>query len=213
MLAPAQAALARNDKPRVDHLLIADMVTPRARVLDVGCGDGQLLQLLSDRLNVDGRGVEISREGVNTCVARGLSVIQGDADFDLDDYPDQAFDFAILSSTIQATERPRHVLEQLLRIARHAIVSFPNFAHWHVRLQFALRGRMPTTEALPESWYATPNIHLCSVEDFSALCKVLDAKVERRVALNASGTRIGLGVPDRLQNLLAAQAVFMLSRR
>jgi methionine biosynthesis protein MetW len=157
--------------------------------------------------------VEISREGVNACVARGLSVIQGDADVDLDDYPDGAFDYAILSSTIQATRHPRHVVEQLLRIATHAIVSFPNFANWRIRLELALRGRMPKTDTLPHQWYDTPNIHLCSVEDFSMLCKAIDAKVERRIALDSAGARIGLGVPDILQNLLAAQAVFMLTKR
>jgi methionine biosynthesis protein MetW len=211
MLAPAKEQPQRL-AARVDHLLIAEMVTRGARVLDVGSGDGELLQLLVEQHAVDGRGIEISRDGVNHCVARGLSVIQGDADYELDNYPDDAFDFAILSSTIQATERPHHVLAQLLRIARHSIVSFPNFGHWRVRLEVALRGRMPVTKTLPETWYGTPNIHLCSIEDFRGLCKVLDARIERRVALNAAGSRIGLGVPDVLQNLLASQAVFLLTR-
>src|SRR5690606_5657120 len=132
--------------PRVDHLLIAEMVSHGARVLDVGCGDGALLQLLAETKGVDGRGIEISREKVNACVARGLSVIQGDADRDLADYPDQAFDYAILSLTVQATRNPRLVVENLLRIGRHAIVSFPNFGHWEVRLQLLVRGRMPVTQ-------------------------------------------------------------------
>ena len=144
------------DKPktlhatRVDHLLIAEMVAPGSRVLDVGCGDGELLHLLADTKAVDARGVELSRERVNACVARGLSVIQGDADEDLADYPDQAFDYAILSLTIQATLRPREVLENLLRIGRRAIVSFPNFGHWRIRTDLLLWGRMPSTPNLPE---------------------------------------------------------------
>src|SRR5712671_3373578 len=143
---------------RVDHLLVAEMIEPRSRVLDVGCGDGELLKLLESR-GVDGRGIELSREGVNDCVAKGLSVIQGDADTDLIDYPDAAFDYVILSQTLQATRRPRAIIEQMLRIGRRAIVSFPNFGHGRIRTQLALRGRMPITENLPQSWYDTPNIH------------------------------------------------------
>ena len=121
--------IAKEKSPRVDHILIAEMVEPGARVLDIGCGDGELLQLLAERRGVDGRGVELQRDKVNQCVARGLSVIQGDADRDLDNYPNQAFDYAILSLTIQATRQPKTVLENLLRIGRRAIVSFPNFGH------------------------------------------------------------------------------------
>ena len=198
---------------RVDHLLIAEMVARKARVLDVGCGDGELLELLAETRDVDGRGVEISREGVNSCVARGLSVIQGDADTDLINYPDQAFDYAILSLTIQATRNPRSVLEQLLRIGRHAIVSLPNFAHWASRLRFVANGRMPVTGSLPHSWYDSPNIHLCSISDFVALCDLIDARIERRVALDSYGQRIGLGIPHILQNLIGDQAVFLLTRR
>lgn len=211
MLATPEKPLDRG-RARLDHMLIAEMVTPAARVIDVGCGDGDLLELLAERKGVIGRGMEISRDGVNECVARGLSVVQGDADFDLDNYPDDAFDYAILSLTIQACERPRHVLEQLMRIGRRAIVSFPNFGHWRIRLQFLLSGRMPVTDRLPDSWYNTPNIHLCTIRDFAALCAEVNAKVERSVTLDAHGSRIGWG-PQELQNLLGTQAVFLLSRR
>jgi methionine biosynthesis protein MetW len=203
---------SRQRKRRVDHLLIAEMVARRARVLDVGCGDGDLLELLAETRDVDGRGVEISREGVNSCVARGLSVIQGDADTDLATYPDGAFDYAILSLTIQATRNPRAVTEQLLRIARHAIISLPNFGHWAIRLRMLWDGRMPVTGSLPYSWYDSPNIHLCSINDFVALCKLINARIERSVALDAQGQRIGLGVPNSLQNLIGSQAVFLLTR-
>ena len=197
---------------RVDLLLISQMVEPGSRVLDVGCGDGTLLQILAETRNVDARGVEISQAGVNRCVARGLSVVQGDADSDLVNYPDHAFDYAILSQTIQATHRPRHVLEQLLRIGRHAIVSFPNFGHWKIRGQVLFRGRMPMTENLPNNWYDTPNIHFCTIKDFVALCAEIDAKVEQAIALNAMGQKLGFSAPLFLQNLVGQQAVFLLSR-
>ena len=199
-------------KRRVDHLLIAEMVARKARVLDVGCGDGDLLELLTETRDVDGRGVEISREGVNHCVARGLSVIQGDADTDLATYPDGAFDYAILSLTIQATRNPRAVTEQLLRIARHAIISLPNFGHWAIRLRMLWDGRMPVTGSLPYSWYDSPNIHLCSISDFVALCGLINARIERSVALDGQGQRICLGVPTVMQNLIGSQAVFLLTR-
>jgi len=200
------------DTNRVDLLLIAEMVAPGARVLDVGCGDGTLLRLLAEKRGVDGRGIELSQAGVNSCVAQGLSVIQGDADTDLVHYPDLAFDYAILSQTIQATYAPRDVLKQLLRIGKRAVVSFPNFGHWRVRTQLLFGGRMPQTDNLPDRWYDTPNIHLCTIKDFLGLCKDAGAKVERAVALNAYGRKLGVAMPAFAQNLFGEQAVFLLSR-
>jgi len=197
---------------RVDHLVIAEMVKRGSRALDVGCGDGALLQLLADTKNVDGRGIEVARERVNACVARGLSVIQGDADRDLADYPDGAFDYAILSLTIQATRLPKTVLQQLLRIGRSAIVSFPNYGHWLVRARLAFTGRMPVTENLPEAWYVSPNAHLCTIKDFADLCRVANARVERAVAFNASGQQLGTWIPLTVHNLMGEKAVFMLTR-
>src|SRR5262245_17165791 len=159
-------AIRAADTSRIDLLLITEMVSPGARVLDVGCGDGTLLRLLSEKRGVDGRGIELSQAGVNSCVAQGLSVIQGDADTDLVHYPDLAFDFAILSQTLQATYSPRHVLEQLFRIGKRAVVSFPNFGHWRVRAHVLFGGRVPLTANLPDRWYHTPNILLLTIQDF-----------------------------------------------
>ena len=180
---------------RVDLLFVADMVQRGAKVLDVGCGDGELLRLLADTRGVDGRGIELSREGVNECVAKGLAVVQGDADTDLVDYPDDGFDYVILSQTLQATRHPRQVLEHMLRIGRRAIISFPNFGHFGIRLQILFGGHMPTTDNLPYTWYDTPNIHFCTIKDFRGLCRVVGARMERAIALNAWGRRLRLTAP------------------
>ena len=212
MNAPVNPRSVRpTETSRVDLLLIAEMVTPGSRVLDIGCGDGMLLRILAEKRGVDGRGIELSQAGVNSCVAQGLAVIQGDADDDLAYYPDLAFDYAILSQTIQATHSPRHVLEQLLRIGKRAVVSFPNFGHWRVRTQLMFGGHMPRTDNLPERWYDTPNIHLCTIKDFLGLCDDIGAKVERAIALNANGTKL-VSMPLFAQNLFGEQAVFLLSR-
>jgi methionine biosynthesis protein MetW len=198
---------------RIDLVRVAEMVEPHSRVLDVGCGDGALLRLLAETREVDGRGIELSQRGVNDCVAAGLSVIQGDADTDLADYPDDAFDYVILSQTLQATRQPRVVMEHMLRIGRRAIVSFPNFGHWRIRAQIAFKGRMPVTENLSHSWYDTPNIHFCTIRDFVALTRQIKARIETSVALNGQGYPLQVNLPWWAWNLLGEQAVFLLRRR
>lgn len=197
---------------RVDLLLVADMVKANSRVLDVGCGDGALLRLLAEEKGVDARGIELSQRGVNDCVAKGLSVIQGDADTDLEAYPDDAFDYVILSQTLQATRQPRKVLEHMLRIGRNAIVSFPNFGHWRIRAQVAFGGHMPLTRNLSCSWYDTPNIHFCTIQDFIALVQAIDARIERGVALDRFGRPLAYSAPW-VWNLFGEQGVFHLTRK
>ncbi len=197
---------------RADLLMVAEMIEPGTRVLDIGCGDGALLQLVEERLGVDGRGVELSQRGVNECVAKGLAVVQGDADHDLGNYPDGSFDYVVLSQTLQATRNPRAVLEHLLRIGRHAVVSFPNFGHWRMRLKLLTTGRMPVTPHLPHPWYETPNIHFCTIRDFLDLVEEVGAEVERAVALKPSGERIRRDLPMGLLNLAGEQAIFLLKR-
>jgi methionine biosynthesis protein MetW len=198
---------------RPDFEEILRLVTPGSRVLDVGCGEGELLDLLTRRKAVDGRGLEISPEGVSACLARGLAVMQGDADRDLDFFPAGAFDYVILSQTLQAVLRPRHVLGELLRIGERAIVSLPNFGHWRVRLDLLLHGRMPMTTALPEPWWATSNIHLCTMGDFTGLCADMGLVIDACAAF-AGGRRARAVEPSRrMENLRAETALFLLSRR
>jgi methionine biosynthesis protein MetW len=207
---PAVPGFAAGDLRR-DLKLIAEMVDPGARVLDIGCGDGALLAFLVRHKNVDGRGMELSQSGVNACVGHGLSVIQGDADRDLEAYPTGAFDVVVLSQTLQATRQPRKVVETLVRIGRRAIVSFPNFGFWRIRLHLLLRGRMPVSHLLSNPWYETPNIHLCTIRDFVTLCDEIGVRVERSVTLDRLGQPYSLDPHGSLANLLAEQGIFVLS--
>ena len=192
---------------RPDLAVIARHVAPGARVVDVGCGDGALMTALRDRAGVDARGLEIDAGNVAAAVARGLSVVQGDADADLADYPDASFDYAILSQTLQTTRAPHLVLDQLLRIGRRAFVSFPNFAHWRTRLSLLWGGRMPVTPQLPESWYDTPNIHHVTIDDFRAFVRERGVAVEGAWFL--SGDR---ATGSAAANFRAERAVFLLRR-
>lgn len=194
-------------KLRPDLQIIADNISPNARVLDIGCGDGALMAALRDQKQVDARGLEIRPANVARAVSKGLSVVQGDADTDLSAYPDDSFDYAILSQTLQTTNRPDQILEELLRIGKQAFVSFPNFAHWRVRMSLLFGGRMPVTRLLPERWYDTPNIHHVTIDDFRAL--VSDGKLEQEGQWFLSGDK---QTGRAMANLLAEHAVFLLKR-
>lgn len=203
-----------SDAPiREDFKEILRLVKPGSRVLDVGCGEGVLLELLARRNGVDGRGLEISPQGVSACLARGLAVVQGDADRDLDYFPARAFDYVILSQTLQAVQNPRHVLGELLRIADRAVVSLPNFGHWRVRLDLFLHGRMPVTGVLPDPWWSTPNIHLCTVRDFTAICEDLGLRIDAAAALAEGRPARTMNPSTALENWRAEAALFLLSRK
>jgi methionine biosynthesis protein MetW len=192
---------------RSDLAIIAREVRAHARILDVGCGDGLLMAALRDTKDADARGMELDASDVATAVARGLSVVQGDADTDLADYPDGSFDYAILSQTLQTTKRPDLVLDHLVRIGRQAFVSFPNFAQWRMRLAHMFGGRMPVTEQLPHSWYDTPNIHHVTIDDFRSFLDERNIRIEGQWFLSGDKPR-----NERLANLLAEHAVFLLRR-
>ena len=195
---------------RPDYAIILSAVPDGASVLDVGCGDGELLALLRDRCAARVRGMELSQAGVNACVQQGLSVVQGDADLDLSLYPDGAFDLVVLSQTIQATRRPLHVLQQLRRIGGRAFVSFPNFAHWQVRLALLTGGRMPVTRGLPSAWHTTENIHLCSLLDFEDLARDANWKIAAVHALSGGSAAPATTRTSSWQNLTAEAALFEL---
>ncbi len=192
---------------RADLAVIAENVAIGSRVLDVGCGDGALMAALRDNRGVDARGLEIDAGNVAAAVGRGLSVIQGDADIDLAGYPDASFDYAILSQTLQTARAPDMVLDELLRIGRRAFVSFPNFAHWRVRLSLLWGGRMPVTRQLPERWYDTPNIHHLTIDDFRAFVRDRGVTVEGEWFLSGDKR-----TTSSMANLFAEHAIFLLRR-
>jgi len=191
---------------RSDYAIISELVEPNAKVLDLGCGDGELLQWLAENKAVEARGIEIDGRRVQQAIARGISVYQSDIDQGLADYPDQSFDYVILSQTLQETRRPLEVLREMLRVGRHAIVAFPNYGHWAVRMSMLWTGRAPRTKCFPYEWYASPNIHFLTIRDFETLARQQGWTVEREIFL--SGHRMG----TVLANLMAEVAVFLVRK-
>lgn len=196
---------------RLDLQLIANMIPEGSRVLDIGCGSGELLSILVSDRQVSGHGLELSQSGVNACVTKGLSVVQGDADRDLSYYPSDGFDFVILSQTLQATQHPQEVLQEMARIGKKLIISIPNFGYWRVRLDLLLKGRMPKTQTLHAQWYNTANIHLCTLLDFVDLAQLVGLEVQSHITVNKWRVRQSNGQISALDNLRSELGVFVVS--
>ena len=190
--------------------IIADLLPVNSRVLDVGCGDGTLMKYLSEEKNIDVRGLELNEENVETCIAKGLSVIEGNAETELGQFPDKSFDYVVLSQTLQAFYSPENVLDHLLRIGKASIVSIPNFGYWKVRTNLLFFGRMPETSALPYKWYNTPNLHMCTIKDFYELCKSKKINMEKIVGINSNKTSLINNNNIRLKNLFSQVGIFLI---
>lgn len=197
---------------RYDLEIIANLIKPNSRVLDIGCGDGELLAFLKKTKNVDARGLEIAQSQVSKALMRGLSVNQGDAENDLTFYPNRNFDFAILSQTIQATHKPKEILEEMLRIAEFAIVSLPNFAHFKNRLHLLFKGSMPVNKNIPFEWFETPNIHFCSIRDFEKLCDNMGFQIKKKVFLTSKHQLISFLGHDMIANFFAEYGIFLITK-
>lgn len=202
-----------NHQIRYDLQIIANLVKPNSKVLDIGCGDGELLYFLKHQKNTDGRGLEIEQTKVSQALMRGLSVIQGNAEEDLNSYPNQTFDYTILSQTLQATQKPKEVLQEMLRIGKFAIVSLPNFAFYKNRLHLLLKGKMPVNKTIPFEWFETPNIHFCSIYDFEKLCQDLNFKIEKKIFLTSKGNLPKLCHNSFCANILAEYGIFLISKK
>ena len=198
---------------RKDLELIQTLIENNRKVLDIGCGEGELINKLKINKNADTRGLEVNGEFVRNALSNGLCVVQGNAEHDLDQYNNESFDYVILSQTLQAMYNPKKVLNNLLRIGAKAIISFPNFGHWKIRLQLLLKGRMPITEGLPYTWYDTPNIHFFTLKDFQVMCKDSKIYIEKSIGLTSSGRQMIITDNSLTSNLIVNEAIFLLSRK
>ena len=191
--------------------IIANLLPPQSRILDVGCGDGTLIQALINEKSIDARGIELGEDNVKACISKGLSVIEGNAETELNQFPDKAFDYVILSQTLQAFYQPENVLEQLLRIGHKVIISIPNFGYWKIRTNLLFFGKMPVTKSLPYSWYDTPNLHMCSIKDFYQFCEKKNIKINRVIGINGEKTSSIYKINLEMKNLLSEVGIFLVS--
>ena len=195
-----------------EYKIIADMIKENTRVLDVGCNDGTLMEFLKKDKNIDIRGIEISKEKVQTCISKGLTVIEGDAEFDLKQFPNKSFDYVVLGQTLQAFINPEIVIKELLRVGNKAIVTIPNFGHWKVRLNLLVQGTMPVTKTLPNEWYNTPNIHMCTIKDFFKFSKTMDFKIFKSLALMNKNVSTINSSNLSLKNLFCELGIFLIEK-
>jgi len=191
--------------------IITNLLPAQSRVLDVGCSDGTLIEVLIKQKNIDARGIELEENKVKQCISKGLSVIQGNAETELSQFPNKAFDFVVLSQTLQAFYRPENVLNQLLRIGKKVIISIPNFGYWQVRASLLFFGKMPVTKSLPDSWYNTPNLHMCSIKDFYQFCDNKKIKMDKIIGINSEKTSSINRVNLEMKNLLSEVGIFLIS--
>jgi len=190
--------------------IISNLLPPNSRVLDVGCGDGILIEALIKK-NIDARGIELGEDNVKKCILKGLSVIEGNAETELNQFPDKAFDFVVLSQTLQAFYQPENVLEQLLRIGHRVIISIPNFGYWQIRAKLLFFGKMPVTKSLPYSWYDTPNLHMCSIKDFYQFCEKKKIKIDRVIGVNSEKPSSIYKINLEMKNLFSEVGIFLIS--
>ena len=192
--------------------IISELIKNNTRVLDVGCGDGTLMKYLKDEKNVDTRGLEISKKNVQDCTSKGLSVIEGNAEKDLHQFPNLSFDYVVLSQTLQAFYNPEKVIDDLLRVANKAIVTIPNFGHWKVRIHLLLKGTMPVTETLPNEWHNTPNLHMCTIKDFFNFCSKKKIELYKSIALNGEKTSAINSGNINIKNLSSELGIFLIKK-
>ena len=197
---------------KLEYKLIAEIITKNSRVLDVGCDDGSLMEFLKKEKNVNVRGIEISKDKVQTCISKGLTVIEGDAEFDLKQFPNKSFDYVVLGQTLQAFINPEIVIEELLRVGNKAIVTIPNFGHWKVRLNLLIQGTMPVTKTLPNEWYNTPNIHMCTIKDFFKFSKVMNFKIFKSLALINKNVSTINSTNLSIKNLFSELGIFLIEK-